>query len=76
MTPPPVQVLQAIDRLTVNSDFQMFTKWLADERLRETEQLLSAVNPVLVHQGQGYVSALRDVSLLVTTAQQVLSNLG
>lgn len=76
MATVPIQVLTCVDRLSANGDFAMLIDYLHAERVRNIEQLLVTTNTVSVHQLQGYSQALTDILQLVTTAKDVLTNLG
>lgn len=76
MNNPSVQLLHALDRLSVNSDFQMVTAFVEQEEKAAIQQLLDGANPIMVHKSQGYVQALRDFLQLATTAKEALSALG
>lgn len=76
ITQPDIQLLHAIDRLSVNSDFQSFIAYLNQVEKVAIQQLLDGAVSVSVHKSQGYVTALRDVVALATTSKDVLSALG
>jgi allophanate hydrolase subunit 1 len=76
VTPPPLDVLKSIASLEANGDFARLISWLREQEATAVTELLDATSTVLVHQRQGYASALRDFLQSVTTASTALARLG
>lgn len=70
---PQIDVLKALARLEVNSDFQTVLEWLRAEREAVVELLTSSIQPVLVHQAQGRLSCLTDITRSAMTANAALA---
>lgn len=72
---PPLDVLKSLARLDSNSDFLAVVGWLRVEREAVIETLATATNPVLVHQAQGSLSTLTDITRSATTANAALGRI-
>ena len=66
-----INVTKALAALDGNRDFSVVLEWLAREKSSEMSQLLTSVNPVVVHQKQGYVLCLEDIIRSATAATKV-----
>ena len=75
MNAPP-EVVKALASLDGNRDWMVALGWLKAEYEQRSVDLLSAVNPVVVHQTQGYALCLLDIIRSATTATKVVSRLG
>jgi hypothetical protein len=73
---PSIEVLKSMARLSGTPDFDRVIHYLVAERIEKVNDLIHATNPVLVHQAQGYVSALDDFLQCVSAAPTALANLG
>lgn len=72
---PPLDVLKSLARLESHPDFRAVLGWLDNEREAVVNQLAVATNPVLIHQAQGVLCCLLDITRSVTTANAALSRI-
>lgn len=66
-----INITKALANLDGNRDFAVVLDWLRREHDSEVSQLLTSVNPVLVHQKQGYALCLADIIRSATAATKV-----